>query len=324
MLCTPELRQAVAAHNNRFYGQNVDWQTEMIVTCGATASLTDCILALIKNGDEVVLIEALYDSHFLMVRRAGGVPKLVCIEPPDWELPRDTLADAFSSKTKMILPNSPQNPAAKVYSRNKHQFIADLVIKHDAYAICDEVYEHIVSDGAQHIPRMTLTDMRDRCVRSSSAGKTLSMTVWKVGNLTAPTDLMSAIAKAHQFVTLTTPKNLQRAVTIGVEQGDSYFAGLCATQESKRNRVRDALEDAGFKTLHTAGTFFLFVDIRSVRYEGGDVDFCEHIIRNAGVAAIPLSAFYQKTGQPHFVRFCFYKQDSILDEAAARLKSHFT
>ena len=141
--------------------------------------------------------------------------------------------------------------------------------------------------------------------------------------MTAPANLLGAIAKAHQFVTFTTPTNLQRAVAMGLEQEDSYFAGLCATQEAKRDRIRDALDEAGFETLYTAGTYFLSVDIRSVGFEGGDVAFCEHIIREAGVAAIPLSAFYQKNGQPHFARFCFCKQDSILDEAAARLKNHF-
>ncbi|MDP6895433.1 MAG: aminotransferase [Rhodospirillales bacterium] len=323
MLGIPELRQAVAEHNKRFYDLDVDWQTETMVTCGATESLTNCILALIEPGDEVVLIEPLYDSYLPMVRRAGGIPKLVRVEPPNWELPRDALANAFSSKTKMILLNSPQNPATKVYDRDELQFIADLVIKHDAYAVCDEVYEHIVFDGAQHIPLMTLPGMRDRCVRIGSAGKTFSMTAWKVGYMTAPANLLGAIAKAHQFVTFTTPTNLQRAVAMGLEQEDSYFAGLCATQEAKRDRIRDALEDAGFETLYTAGTYFLSVDIRSVGFEDGDVAFCEHIIREAGVAAIPLSAFYQEDGQPHFVRFCFCKQDSVLDEAAARLKNHF-
>lgn len=208
MLGIPELRQAVAAHNKRFYGLDVDWQTEVMVTSGATEALADCLLALIEPGDEVVLIEPLYDSYLPMVRRAGGIPKLVRVAPPEWELPRDALAAAFSDKTKLILFNSPQNPAAKVYALDELQFIADLVEKYDAYAVCDEVYEHIVFDGAGHIPLMTLPGMRERCVRIGSAGKTFSMTAWKVGYMTAPAHLLGAIAKAHQFVTFTTPTNL--------------------------------------------------------------------------------------------------------------------
>lgn len=324
MLGVPELRQAVAAHNKRFYGLDVDWETETVVTCGATEGLADCLLALIEPGDEVVLIEPLYDSYLPMVRRAGGTPKLVRIEPPDWTLPRRALAEAFSDKTKMILLNSPQNPAAKVYDRDELELIADLAIRHDAYAVCDEVYEHIVFDGAEHIPLMTLPGMRERTVRIGSAGKTFSMTAWKVGYMTAPAHLLGAIAKAHQFVTFATPTSLQRAVAMGLAQEDGYFTGLRAAQEAKRDRIAGALTGAGFKTLPAAGAYFLSVDIRSVGFAGGDVAFCEHIIREAGVAAIPLSAFYGGGGPTHFVRFCFCKRDSVLDEAAARLKSHFT
>jgi len=323
MLGIPELRQAVANHNKRFYGLEVDWQTETMVTSGATEALTDCILALIEPGDEVVMIEPLYDCYLPMVRRAGGIPKLIRVEPPKWDLPFDSLEKAFSKKTKLILFNSPHNPAAKVYSPEELKFIADLVIKYDAYAVCDEVYEHIVYDGLKHIPLMSLPEMRDRCVRIGSAGKTFSMTSWKVGYITAPAHLLHAIAKAHQFVTFTTPTNLQRAVAMGLEQKDSYFTGLRATQEAKRNLISAKLEQAGFKTLKTSGTYFLSADIRSVGFENGDVAFCKDIIRKAGVAAIPLSAFYRNDGPPHFIRFCFCKQDNVLTEAAKRLKRHF-
>ena len=323
MLGIPELRQAVAAHNKRFYGLDVDWQTEVMVTSGATEALADCMLALIEPGDEVVLIEPLYDCYLPMVRRAGGVPKLVRIEPPNWELPRDALAEAFSDKTKLILLNSPHNPAAKVFSQDELEFIAGLVEKHDAYAVCDEVYEHLVFDGQPHIPLMTLPGMRERCVRIGSAGKTFSMTAWKVGYLTAPAHLLGAISKAHQFVTFTTPSCLQRAVAAGLEQEDSYFAGLCASQQAKRDRINAALTSIGFETLATEGTYFLSVDIRSVGFEGDDAAFCEHIIREAGVAAIPMSAFYQEGDVRHFARFCFCKKDDVLDAAADKLGTHF-
>jgi N-succinyldiaminopimelate aminotransferase len=323
MLGVPELRQAVAGHNKRFYGLDVDWQTETMVTSGATEAIADCLLALIEPGDEVVLIEPLYDCYLPMVRRAGGVPRLVRIEPPEWKLPRRALEAAFSDKTKLILLNTPHNPAAKVFDADELAFIADLVRKHDAFAVCDEVYEHLVFDGRKHVPLMTLPGMRDRTIRIGSAGKTFSMTAWKVGYITAPAHLLGAIAKAHQFVTFTTPSALQRAVAAGLMQDDAYFDDLAAAQQAKRERIKQGLERAGFKTLTTAGTYFLSVDIRSVGFEGDDVAFCEHLIRNAGVAAIPMSAFYQAADVKHFARFCFCKKDEVLDAATERLAKHF-
>ncbi|MBT4701587.1 MAG: aminotransferase class I/II-fold pyridoxal phosphate-dependent enzyme, partial [Rhodospirillaceae bacterium] len=176
MMGLPDLREAVAVHNKRFYDLDIDWQSEVLVTSGATQALGACMLALIEPGDEVVLIEPLYDCYLPMIRRAGGVPKLVRIEPPTWELPRDALKEAFSDKTKLILLNSPHNPASKVFSRDDLEFIASLVKQYDAYAVCDEVYEHLIFDDLPHIPLMTLEGMRERCVRIGSAGKTFSMT----------------------------------------------------------------------------------------------------------------------------------------------------
>jgi N-succinyldiaminopimelate aminotransferase len=324
MMGIPELRQAVAAHNKRFYGLDVDWQTETMVTSGATEAICDCLMALIEPGDEVVLIEPLYDCYLPMVRRAGGIPKLVRVEPPNWDLPRQQLTDAFSDKTKLILLNTPHNPAAKVYDRDELQFIADLVLKHDTYALCDEVYEHILFDNRPHVPLMTLDGMRERCVRIGSAGKTFSMTAWKVGYVTAPSHLLTPISKAHQFVTFTTPRNLQSAVAFGLGQGDDYFTSLAADLEAKRDLIADGLKDAGFEIMGVEGTYFLSVDVRSVGWSGDDVSFCETITREAGVTAIPMSAFYQEADISHFARFCFSKNDAVLTEACERLKRYFT
>jgi N-succinyldiaminopimelate aminotransferase len=323
MLGVPDLRQAVAEHNLRFYGLEVDWRTEVMVTSGATEALADCFLGLIEPGDEVVLIEPLYDSYLPMVRRAGGVPKLVRIEPPDWTLPRAALAAAFSARTKLIVLNSPHNPAGKVFDADELAFIAGLVRDHDAYAVCDEVYEHLVFDGRAHVPLMTLPGMRDRCLRIGSAGKTFSATGWKVGYVTAAPALLAAVAKAHQFLTFTTPPDLQKATAYGLRKGDDYFHGLAAAQQAKRDRLGAGLAAAGFEVLASQGTYFLSVDIRSVGFNGDDEAFCRHITEKAGVAAVPVSAFYQDGHVNHFARFCFCKQDALLDEAAARLKRHF-
>lgn len=323
MMGLPELRQAVAAHNKRFYGLDVDWQTEVMITSGATEALADCLLALIEPGDEVVLIEPLYDCYLPMVKRAGGIPKLVRIAPPKWELDIQAIADAFSDKTKLILLNSPHNPSGKVFSNDELQTIADLVIKHDAYAVCDEVYEHIIYDGVQHKPLMTFDGMRDRTIRIGSAGKTFSMTAWKVGYMTAPANLLTPISKAHQYVAFTTPRNFQTAVAVGLTQDDAYFTSLATDLEIKRDRIGSGLQSAGFDVLPTGGTYFISVDIRSVGFDGNDVTFCEMIAREAGVAGIPLSAFYQDGEVDQFVRFCFSKQNDILDQAAAKLKNFF-
>ena len=323
MIGVPELRRAVADANRRFYGLDIDWEREVMVTSGATEALADCLLALVEPGDEVVLIEPLYDSYLPMVRRVGATPVTVRIEPPDWTLPRDALATAFGGRTKAILLNSPHNPAGKVFSPDDLAFIAGLLEQHDAYAICDEVYEHLVFDGAQHVPLMTLPGMEARCLRIGSAGKTFGMTGWKVGYVTGRPALLEAVVKAHQFVTFATPPNLQRAVAYGLGKDDAYFQGLAADMQAKRDRLGDGLKRAGFEIMPTEGTYFLNVDIRSVGFNGDDEAFCRHITTEAGVTAVPMSAFYQGAEVDHFARFCFCKQDALLDEAAARLARYF-
>jgi aspartate/methionine/tyrosine aminotransferase len=247
----------------------------------------------------------------------------VRIEPPDWTLPRAALEAAFSARTKLIVLNSPHNPAGKVFDADELAFIAGLIRDHDAYAVCDEVYEHLVFDGRAHVPLMTLPGMRDRCLRIGSAGKTFSATGWKVGYVTAAPALLAAVAKAHQFLTFTTPPDLQKATAYGLRQGDAYFNGLAAAQQAKRDRLAAGLAAAGFEVLASQGTYFLSVDIRSVGFNGDDEAFCRHITEKAGVAAVPVSAFYQDGNVNHFARFCFCKQDALLDEASARLKRHF-
>ncbi|MBN9026545.1 MAG: aminotransferase [Rhizobiales bacterium] len=319
MMGVPALRQAVAAANKRFYGLDIDWKTEVLVTSGATEALADIFTAIIEPGDEIVVIEPLYDCYLPMIRRAGGIPKLVRVTPPHWELDTGALAAAFSDRTKAILINNPMNPAAKVFTRDELTFIAELCVRHDAYAICDEVYEHIVFDGREHIPLMTLPGMRERAIRIGSAGKTFSLTGWKVGYVTATPRLLDPIAKAHQFTTFTTPAALQQAVAYGLGKDDSYYAGLAGDLEKKRDRLAAGLSALGFGVVPCAGTYFVTADFAPLGLSGSDAEICQRMTVEAGVTAVPVSAFYDGNAPATFVRFCFSKRDEILDGALERL-----
>jgi aspartate/methionine/tyrosine aminotransferase len=322
----PELRQAVAAANARFYGLDVDPATEVVVTSGATEAITASLMALLNPGDEVVLIEPLYDTYLPIVRMLGAIPRLVRLVPPRWDLPRAELAAAFGPKTKAILLNTPMNPTSKVFTAAELAFIGDLLVRHDAYAVCDEVYEHLTFDGWRHIPLMTLPGLRDRCLRIGSAGKTFSLTGWKVGYITAPAPLALLAARAHQNLTFTTPPNLQRAVAVGLAKDDAYFTGLASSLAAKRDRLAEGLARVGMTVLPSQGSYFVSADFSPLGFHGDDVAFCRHITEEARVTAIPLSAFYDAQGGAapgHFARFAFCKADSVLDEAVARLQRHF-
>ena len=320
----PELRQAVATANRRFYGLDVDWTKEVTVTSGATEAITACLMAVIDPGDEVVLIEPLYDTYIPLVRMLGAVPRLVRLQPPHWELPRDELAAAFGPTTKAILFNSPMNPCSKVFTVEELAFIAELVQRHDTYAICDEVYEHLIFDGLQHVPLMTFPGMRDRTMRIGSAGKTFSLTGWKVGYVTAAPALTALIQKAHQNLTFTTAPNLQRAVAIGLAKDDAYFASLAGDLQARRDQLAEGLARVGLAVLPTKGTYFITTDFAPLGFDGDDVAFCRHITEQAGVTAIPVSAFYDGPNAPsHYARFAFCKRPEVLTEAVERLTRHF-
>ncbi len=330
MLGLPVLRGAVADANKRFYGLEIDPASEVLVTSGATEALSDCIQALIEPGDEIVLIEPLYDCYLPLARRAGATVRSVRVVPPKWELDREALEAAFSDKTKAIILNNPHNPAGKVYSRTELEWIAELLVKYDAYAICDEVYEHIAFDERPHIPLMTLDGMKERCLRIGSAGKTFSLTGWKVGYVTGPSKLLDPVAKAHQFTTFTTPPNLQQAVAFGLAKSDDYYQSLAGDLQAKRDLLAKGLADAGLEVIDCEGTYFLTTDITKFcekkGIEANDVAFCQAMTEDAGVTAVPVSAFYvdHEGGAEiptHFVRFCFSKRDEILLEAARKLKA---
>jgi len=322
MMGLPALRQAVAAHDRRFYGLEVDWQSEVLVTSGATEALCDCFLGLLEAGDEVVLLEPAYDTYAPVIRRLGAIPRPVRLVPPAWSLPYDVLAAAFSPRTKLLVLNSPMNPCGKVFSRDELAVLAELIVRHDAFAVCDEVYEHLVFGAARHIPLMTLPGMRDRVLRIGSAGKTFSITGWKIGYITGPAALLRPVTKAHQFVTFTTAPNLQHAVALGLGLDDEYFAGIAAPLARGRDRLVTGLTALGMPTLPCDGTYFVVLDVtRWLRPGEDDIAFCRRLVAEAGVVLIPMSAFYESGPPRHLVRACFCKEDATIDAALDRLRT---
>jgi aspartate/methionine/tyrosine aminotransferase len=318
MLGLPELRQAVAAHYQRFHGLALDADTEIMVTSGATEALAGALMALVRPGDEVVLFQPMYDAYLPLVLRAGGVPRFVTLKPPHWGFTAEDLAAAFSDRTRVVLFNNPLNPTGTVYDRAQLALLAEACVRHDAVALCDEVWEHVVFDDRPHVPLMTLPGMRERTVKVGSAGKIFSLTGWKVGFVCAAPHLLRVLAKAHQFLTFTTPPNLQAAVAYGLGKTDAHFAGMRAGLQRSRDRFSAGLAALGFSVLPSAGTYFVNVDIAPLG-EADDSAFCQRLVRENGVAAIPVSAFYHREPVTTVVRFCFAKRDSTLDAALERL-----
>lgn len=318
----PALREAVARHDRRFYGLDYDARTEVLVTSGATEALAAALFALLAPGDEVVVFEPLYDSYVPIILQAGATPVPVRLQPPTWTIPLADLEAAFSPRTKVVLVNTPMNPTGKVLAREELEAIARLTVAHDAYLLCDEVYEHLVYGGHRHVPLATLPGLRERCVRIGSAGKTFSLTGWKVGYLSGPAALIGVIAKAHQFLTFTTPPNLQIGVARGLDLGDDYYTGLAEGLERKRDRLVAGLHGVGFTTLPVEGSYFVSADTRGVGPRLPDDDYCRWLTTEVGVAAVPVSAFYWRPDPPrHLIRFCFCKSDATLDAAVSRLRS---
>jgi aspartate/methionine/tyrosine aminotransferase len=319
MLGLPELRKAIAAHYRRFQGLDFDPETEVMVTSGATEALAGGLLALIEPGDEVVLFEPMYDAYLPLVRRAGGVPRFVTLRPPHWTIEDADLAAAFSDRTKVVVVNNPHNPTGAALGREALERIAKYCRRHDAIALCDEVWEHLTFDGLAHLSMMSVAGMRERTVKIGSAGKIFSLTGWKVGFVCAPAPILRTLARAHQFITFTTPPNLQAAVAYGLMKDDAYFTSVRAGFQRSRDRFVQGLAERGFKALPCSGTYFVNVDIAALGFDD-DLAFCRRLVEKEGVAAIPVSAFYASDPVQTVVRFCFAKTDATLDAALSRLE----
>src|SRR5918995_2944240 len=261
MMGLPELRAAIAAHYGRWQGVDLDPEGEVLITSGATEALAGALFALLERGDEVVLFEPMYDAYLPLVRRAGGVPRFVTLRPPDFRLTEQALARVFSPRTKVALFNNPLNPSATVFGEEELALLASFCARFDTVAVCDEVWEHIVFDGRFHRPLMAEEDMRERTVKIGSAGKIFNLTGWKVGFVCAAPPLMRGLAKAHQFLTFTTPPNLQAAVAYGLMKEDSYFDDLRSGLQGSRDRFAAGLQGLGFDVLPSEATYFLNIDI---------------------------------------------------------------
>lgn len=322
----PSLRQALARANKRFYGLEIDWRSETLVVAGATEGLAAAFFGYLKPGDEAVIFAPFYDSYLPIIEAAGAKARIVHLKPPEWRIDEAALDAALSERTKLIVVNTPHNPTGAVICDRELAFIAKRAQERDLIVVCDEVYEHMVFDGAAHRPLMTYPGMRDRALRIGSAGKTFSLTGWRIGYLTGSERLIAGAMKAHQFITYTSPPHLQAAVAAGLDLDDDYYARFTRTMGEKRDIMRESLLAAGFDVQRCAGTYFMTVDIRSVGYDGDDMAFCREITEKAKVCAVPVSAFYpigDDGAARHYARFCFCKKREVLEEAGRRLRAYF-
>ena len=314
-----ELRQAIAAHYSRFQDLCLEPLSETMVTSGATEALAAAILAVVSPGDEVVLFQPMYDAYLPLVLRAGGTPRFVNLKPPQWTFTEEDLKAAFTPRTKAVVFNNPLNPCATIFDKNQLSLLAQFCVRYDVTLISDEVWEHVVFDGRCFTSMMSLKGMRERTIKIGSAGKIFSLTGWKVGLVAAAPDLMRGLAKAHQFLTFTTPPNLQIAVAHGLSKDVDYFHLMRAGFQRSRDRFVSELSAMGFSVMPSHGTYFVNVDLSGL--EGlDDATFTNRLVREFGVASIPVSAFYFENPNRSTVRFCFAKADSTLDEGLSRLR----
>ncbi len=315
----PELRHAVADHQQRFYGLDFDPDTEILVTAGASEALAASVIALCETGDEVVTFEPWYDIYGANIAMAGASKKVVTLRPPNYAFEEAEFLAALSPKTRLILLNTPHNPTGKVFSREELEFIANVAIERDLLVVTDEVYEHLVFEG-EHIPIASLPGMRERTVTISSGGKTFSFTGWKIGWVCSTPELTGAVRIAKQFLTFVSGGPFQYAIAAGLALGDDFYETFLSDMRSKRDHLSAGLRSAGFEIFESQGTYFVTADARSVGYEDG-LELCWQLPEKVGVVAVPNVVFYDNQDEgKHLIRFAFCKSLDVLDEAIHRLQ----
>jgi aminotransferase len=313
------LRQAIARKFERLYGVPVDPEREVTVTCGSTEAMIATLLAILNPGDEVVVFEPFYENYGPDAILSGAVPRFVKLRPPAWSFDPDELARAFSARTRAVIVNTPNNPTGKVLTRPELETIAELCRRHDALAVTDEIYEHILYDGAVHVPMAALPGMAERTVTINGMSKTYSVTGWRVGWAIAPPVLTAAIRKVHDFLTVGAAAPLQEAGALALDLPESYYTALAEGYARRRDRLVPLLERAGFRVYRPSGAYYVMTEIDSLGWDD-DVAFARHLVEEIGVAVVPGSSFYNDPADGRRqVRFAFCKRDETLDEAGRRL-----
>ena len=314
----PQLREAVADHYRRHFGQELEADS-ICVTSGATEAIAACILASVTPGDEVITFAPAYDCYAPTIRRAGGSVREVRLQPPEWRIDAAALEAAIGPKTRAILFNNPQNPAGRLFDAEELDAVAEAARRHDLIVIADEVWEHVLLGGQEFTPIATLPGMAERVLKVGSAGKIFSLTGWKVGWIVAEARMAGLAARAHQFLTFSTAPNLQAAVAFGMAEGDSWIEPLRRRFATARDRMADGLRRAGYAVLDPVSTYFLCVDLAASGIAADDETFAGRAVSEAGVAVVPISAFYEADAPHHLVRLCFSKRDETIDAGVAAM-----
>jgi aminotransferase len=318
----PSLRKAIAQKSRRFYGQEVDPDRHVTVTCGVTEAVIAALLGVVNPGDKVVVLEPAHENYHAGIAFAGGIPIWVPLRPPEYQFDPDELARAFEQKPKAVLFNSPHNPSGRVFTEQELSIIRDLCVEHDVVAITDEIYEHLVFDGLRHIPIATYPGMQDRTITICGLGKTFAVTGWRVGYCIASPDLTDAVRKVHDFTTVCAPTPLQEAMAAVIGLPDSYYQGLTAFYASRRTRMLGILDKHGFKYAVPEGAYYVMADFRHLGRGDDDMAFARWLIDEVGVATVPGSSFYASSPAlgRGLVRFAFPKKDETFDAVEERFE----
>ncbi len=312
-------RDAIAEKTRWHLGMDVDPETQITVTCGATEAMASAMLAIVNPGDEVIVFEPYYENYGPDAILCGATTRYVSLKPPEWSFDRDEMAAAFNHKTRAIIINTPNNPTGKVFSREELTFIADLCQKWGVICFTDEIYEHILYDGEEHVAMHTLPGMADLCVTINALSKTYSVTGWRVGWILANAEMTSAIRKVHDFLTVGAPAPLQRAGATALSLPKSYYETLAVSYTQKRKTMLGILDEAGIPYFTPKGAYYVFTDISRFGYET-DVAFAEYLVKDIGVAVVPGSSFFRNKADGYkYVRFCFSKTPETLETARQKL-----